>query len=305
MTAPQPPEYPSHWEADVLLRDGGTAHIRPITPADKDLLVDFYDHRVSDESKYYRFFSPMPHLSQRDVARFTEVDHRDRVAFILTLRGRMIAVGRYDVVSTGEAEVAFLVEDDFQGRGIAQILLEHLAQAGRERGVTKFTADVLPDNSRMIQTFRDAGYKVASVYEDGVISLQFSIDVTDTAVGRLARREHEAEAASIHRFFNPRSVAVIGASRRQETIGQALVRNLVIGDFTGRVYMVNPSSVAVSGMPAYKSVQDIPDDVDVAIVAVPAEAVQDVVLDCAAKGVHGLVVISSGFAETGEEGRAR
>ncbi|MEP9380791.1 GNAT family N-acetyltransferase [Nocardioides cheoyonin] len=304
MTAPAPIAWPSHWEADVLLRDGRTAHIRPITADDKELLVDFYA-RVSDESKYYRFFSPMPTLSERDVHRFTELDYVDRVAFILTLRGRMIAVGRYDVVRPGEAEVAFLVEDHYQGRGIAQILLEHLAQAGRERGITKFTADVLPDNSRMIQTFRDAGYKVASVYEDGVISLEFPIDVTDTAVGILAKREHEAEAASINRFFNPRSVAVIGASRRQETIGQALVRNLVIGDYAGRVYVVNPNTAAVSGMPAYKSVQDIADDVDVAIVAVPADAVQDVVLDCAAKGVHGLVVISSGFAETGEEGRQR
>ena len=121
----------------------------------------------------------------------------------------------------------------------------------------------------------------------------------------MVNREHRAEAASIERFFNPRSVAVIGASRRQDTIGQALVRNLVMGDFTGRVYVVNPSSAAVSGMPAFATVGDIPDDVDVAIVAVPAEAVQDVVLDCAAKGVHGLVVISSGFAETGEEGRQR
>ena len=200
MTAQQTPPYPSHWEADVLLRDGRTAHIRPIRSADKDLLVDFYDHRVSDESKYYRFFSPMPHLSARDIARFTEVDHKDRVAFILTLRGRMIAVGRYDVVKPGEAEVAFLVEDDYQGRGIAQILLEHLAQAGRERGVTKFTADVLPDNARMIQTFRDAGYKVASVYEDGVISLQFGIDVTDTAVGRLDRDVPLAERRVVARY---------------------------------------------------------------------------------------------------------
>src|SRR5690349_5208736 len=118
-------------------------------------------------------------------------------------------------------------------------------------------------------------------------------------------REHRAEAASIHRFFNPRSVAVIGASRRQDTIGQALVRNLVTGDFTGRVYAVNSTAAAVSGLPAYKSVTDIDDVVDVAIVAVPAESVADVVLDCAAKGVHGLIVISSGFAETGEEGRQR
>lgn len=302
MTAAEAP--PRHWEADVLLKDGSTAHIRPIRAEDKDLLVEFYS-RVSDQSKYYRFFSPMPTLSERDVARFTEVDHVDRVAFVVLLRGQMIAVGRYDVVEPGEAEVAFLVQDDHQGRGIAQVLLEHLAQAARERGIERFVAEVLPDNQPMIQTFRDAGYRVVSQYDDGVLSLEFPIDPTDTLVGAMRGREHRAEAASIERFFNPRSVAVIGASRRQDTIGQALVRNLVTGDFTGRVYAVNPSAAAVSGMPAYQAVGDIPDEVDVAVVAVPADAVTDVVLDCAAKGVHGLVVISSGFAETGEEGRQR
>jgi len=295
---------PTHWEADVLLRDGRTAHIRPIQPEDEQLMVEFYS-RVSDESKYYRFFSPMPRLSERDVRRFTHVDHHDRVALVMVLGGQMIAVGRYDVVEPKEAEVAFLVEDQHQGRGIAQLLLEHLAQAGRERGVERFTAEVLPDNNRMIQTFRDAGYQVASGYADGVITLEFPIDPTDTAIGVMHDREHVAESASIHRFFHPASVAIVGASRRQDTIGQLLVRNLVNADFTGRVYVVNPSASAVSGMPAYKSVNDIPDDVEVAIVAVPAEAVTDVVLDCAAKGVHGLIVISSGFAETGEEGRRR
>ncbi len=295
---------PSHWEADVLLRDGRTAHIRPIRSDDEQLMVEFYA-RVSDESKYYRFFSPMPKLSERDVRRFTHVDHRDRVALVMLLGGQMIAVGRYDVVRPTEAEVAFLVEDQHQGRGIGQLLLEHLAQAGRERGVERFVAEVLPDNNRMIQTFRDAGYRVASGYADGVITLEFPIDPTDTAIGVMHNREHVAESASIHRFFHPESVAIIGASRRQDTIGQLLVRNLVTADFTGRVYVVNPSATAVSGMPAYKSVNEIPDAVDVAIVAVPAEAVTDVVLDCAAKGVHGLIVISSGFAETGDEGRRR
>ncbi|HYG92394.1 MAG TPA: GNAT family N-acetyltransferase, partial [Nocardioides sp.] len=228
------------------------------------------------------------------------------VALVLLLQGRMIAVGRYDAGADGrEAEVAFLVEDQHQGRGIGQLLLEHLAQAGRERGVERFVAEVLPDNNKMIQTFREAGYRVASGYADGVITLEFPIDPTDTAIGVMHDREHVAESASIHRFFHPKSVAIVGASRRQDTIGQLLVRNLVNADFTGRVYVVNPAASAVSGMPAYKSVNEIPDDVDVAIVAVPAEAVTDVVLDCAAKGVHGLIVISSGFAETGEEGRHR
>jgi acyl-CoA synthetase (NDP forming)/GNAT superfamily N-acetyltransferase len=295
---------PTHWEADVLLRDGRTAHIRPIRAEDREVFVEFYA-RVSDQSKYYRFFSPMPRLSERDVDRFTNVDNVDRVALVLTLQGQIIAVGRYDVIKPGEAEVAFLVEDSHQGRGIGQLLLEHLSQAGRERGVERFVAEVLPDNTRMIQTFRDAGYRVASEYDEGVLQLEFSIDPTDTAIGLMSAREHKAESASIEKFFNPRSIAVIGASRRQETIGQALVRNLITGDFAGRVYAVNPTSHAVSGLPTYKSVVDIPDDVDVAIVAVPAEHVQDVVLDCAAKGVHGLIVVSAGFAETGEEGRVR
>ncbi len=295
---------PRHWDADVLLRDGRTAQLRPIRPEDAELLIDFYS-RVSDESKYYRFFSPMPTLSDRDVHRFTHVDHRERVAFVMLVGGQMIAVGRYDMVRAGEAEVAFLVEDRHQGRGIAQLLLEHLAQAGRERGIDRFVAEVLPDNQKMIRTFRDAGYRVASGYEDGVMLLEFPIDPTDTSVGVMTAREHRAEAASIVRFFHPRSVAVIGASRRQDTIGAALVRNLVTGNFTGRVYAVNQTSEAVSGLPAYATVNEIPDDVDVAVVAVPAEAVEDVVLDCAAKGVHGLVVISAGFAETGEQGRQR
>jgi acyl-CoA synthetase (NDP forming)/RimJ/RimL family protein N-acetyltransferase len=303
------PAYPRHWEADVLLRDGHTAHLRPISSDDSQRLVEFYAE-VSAESKYLRFFAPMPTLSQRDVERFTRVDHQDRVALVLTVADRIIAVGRFDRISPpdgagDEAEVAFLVQDAHQGRGIAQLLLEHLAQAGRERGVRKFVAEVLPENQRMIQIFRDAGYHVAGGFEDGVMRFEFGIDATDTSVSVMLSREHRAEAASIQRFFEARSVAIIGASRRQDTIGQTLVHNLVLGDYTGRVYVVNPSADAVSGMPAYKSVTDIPDQVDVAIVAVPADVVQDVVLDCAAKGVHGLIVISSGFAETGDEGRLR
>ncbi|MEI2712884.1 MAG: GNAT family N-acetyltransferase [Nocardioides sp.] len=297
-------ETPRHWEADVLLRDGGVAHIRPIRPDDEALLVAMYA-RVSDRSKYFRFFAPMPELSAKDRYRFTHVDHRERVALIMLLGGEMIGVGRYEQVTPGEAEVAFLVQDSHQGRGIGQLLLEHLAQAGRERGMERFVAEVLPENQAMIRTFKDAGYSVTSGFGDGVISLEFSIDPTDTAIGVMEQREHRADAASLDRFVNARSVAVIGASRRADSVGQALVRNLVLGDYTGEVYVVNPSATPVSGLPAYATVADIPGHVDVAVVAVPAENVQDVVLDCAAKGVHGLIVISSGFAETGEEGRQR
>ncbi|QNN53002.1 bifunctional GNAT family N-acetyltransferase/acetate--CoA ligase family protein [Nocardioides mesophilus] len=301
--------YPRHWEADVLLRDGQAAHLRPISGEDRELLVEFYE-QVSAESKYLRFFAPMPRLSERDVERFTHVDHHERVAFVLTVAQKIIAVGRFDTLPHEEgepvvAEVAFLVQDAHQGRGIAQLLLEHLAQAGRERGVDRFEAEVLPENHRMSQIFREAGYHVVGGFEDGVMRFRFPIDATETSVSVMQAREHRAEAASIERFFAARSVAVIGASRRQDTIGQTLVRNLVLGDYQGRVYVVNPAAESVAGMPAYASVGDIPDSVDIAVVAVPSDSVADVVLDCAAKGVHGLVVVSSGFAETGDEGRAR
>ena len=197
------------------------------------------------------------------------------------------------------------MQDAHQGRGIGNLLLEHLAQAGRERGIDKFVADVLPENRRMIQTFRDAGYQVDGGFTEGVMRVVFRIDPTDTSVNVMQAREHRAEAASIQRFFDAKSVAVIGASRRHDTIGQTLVRNLVLGDYQGRVYVVNPAATSVAGLPSYPTVAAIPDSVEVAIVAVPADAVHEVVLDCAAKGVHGLVVISSGFAETGDEGRRR
>ena len=304
--------YPRHWEADVLLRDGQVAHLRPITPDDAALLVDFYSH-VSAESKYLRFFAPMPQLSDRDVVRFTTVDHRDRVALMLmTVGTEMIAVGRFDRIprppgGTGpdEAEVAFLVQDAHQGRGVGQLLLEHLAQAGRELGVEHFVAEVLPENRRMIRTFSDAGYRVTGGFAEGVMRLDFPIDATDTSLEVMQAREHRAEAASIRRFLEARGVAVIGASRHHDTVGRALVRHLVLGDFQGRVYAVNPAAESVAGVPAYASVTDVPGPVDVAVVAVPAESVVDVVVDCAAKGVHGLVVVSSGFAESGDEGRRR
>lgn len=296
--------YPAHWEADVVLRDGRTAHLRPILPDDEQAMVDFYA-QVSDQSKYFRFFAPMPTLSEKDLHRFTNVDHYDRVAFVLTLAGQILAVGRYERTGPEDAEVAFLVQDKHQGRGIGQLLLEHLAQAGRECGVERFVAEVLPENTRMMQVFREMGYQVKSGWDEGTIHLVFDIDPTETSVGVMAAREHRAEAASIEAFLAARSVAVIGASRRSESIGAALVRNLVLGEYAGKIYVVNPNADSVSGMPAYANVGDIPDEVDVAVVAVPADTVQDVVLDCAAKGVHGLIVISSGFAETGEEGRQR
>ncbi|MFC0042186.1 GNAT family N-acetyltransferase [Actinomadura rayongensis] len=298
--------YPDHWEADVLLTDGGTAHLRPIRSADADLLREFYT-RLSPESIYYRFFSARPRLSEREIAHFTTVDHVDRVALIATIGGRMVAVVRYERLKDrpGTAEVAFLVEDEHQGRGLGPVLLEHIAAAARERGLTRFVASVLPDNRRMTRVFREVGYRAEQTFEDGVIELVLDLEPTETSVEVMIAREHRAESRSIQRLLTPRSVAVIGASRSEHSVGRTVLRNLLAGDFTGPVYPVHPTATAVGGVRAYRSVLEIPDDVDLAIVAVRAPVVQDVVEQCAGKGVHGLVVVSSGFGETGPDGRER
>jgi acyl-CoA synthetase (NDP forming)/RimJ/RimL family protein N-acetyltransferase len=297
-------QYPAHWEADVVLADGGTAHVRPIRPADADRLRAFYS-RLSDESIYFRFFGPRPRLSDREVAWFTNVDYLNRVALIATIGTEMVAVIRYDRTAPGEGEVAFLVEDAHQGRGVASVLLEHLAATARERGIERFVADVLPANMKMMGVLRQAGYTAETRFADGVVRMTLDLTPTETATEVTTAREHRAEARSIARLLTPGSVAVIGASREPGGVGHTVLRNLLAADFTGPVYPVHREVRAMAGVRAYPSVTAIDDEVDLAVVAVPAEGVLDVVKECAEKGVHGLVVVSSGFGETGEEGRGR
>ncbi|MEU8932852.1 GNAT family N-acetyltransferase [Streptomyces sp. NPDC048409] len=309
--------YPSHWEADIVLRDGGTARVRPITVDDADRLVSFYE-QVSDESKYYRFFAPYPRLSAKDVHRFTHHDFVDRVGLAATIGGEFVATVRYDRIGPGgmpasapadEAEVAFLVQDAHQGRGVASALLEHIAAVARERGIRRFAAEVLPANNKMIKVFTDAGYTQQRSFEDGVVRLEFDLEPTDRSVAVQRAREQRAEARSVRRLLTPGSVAVIGVGRAPGGVGRSVLGNLRDAGFTGRLYAVNqayPDDLKeVDGVPAHRSVRDIDGPVDLAVVAVPAEQVPGVVTDCGEHGVQGLVVLAAGYAESGPDGRER
>ncbi|MFE6783336.1 GNAT family N-acetyltransferase [Streptomyces sp. NPDC057680] len=312
-------DYPDHWEADVVLRDGGTARIRPITADDADRLVSFYE-QVSDESKYYRFFAPYPRLSAKDVHRFTHHDFVDRVGLAATVGGEFIATVRYDRINdrglpasapADEAEVAFLVQDAHQGRGVASALLEHIAAVARERDIRRFAAEVLPANNKMIKVFTDAGYTQKRSFEDGAVRLHLDLEPTDRSLAVQRAREQRAEARSVQRLLTPRSVAVVGAGRAPGGVGRTVLRNLLGAGYTGRVYAVNAAlagdgdPVAFDGVPAHPSVAAIGEPVDLAIVAVPAERVPEVVADCGEHGVQGLVVLSAGYAESGADGRER
>ncbi|WP_329221724.1 GNAT family N-acetyltransferase [Streptomyces sp. NBC_01485] len=310
-------EYPAHWEADVVLRDGGTARIRPITVDDAERLVSFYE-QVSDESKYYRFFAPYPRLSAKDVHRFTHHDFVDRVGLAATVGGEFIATVRYDRIGADgmaasapadEAEVAFLVQDAHQGRGVASALLEHIAAVARERDIRRFAAEVLPANSKMIKVFTDAGYTQKRSFEDGVVRLEFDLEPTERSLAVQRAREQRAEAHSVRRLLAPGSVAVVGTGRTPGGVGRSVLGNLREAGFTGRLYAVNkafPDDLKeLDGVPAHRSVRDIDGPVDLAVLAVPAEHVTEAVAECGEHGVQGLVVLSAGYAESGPDGRER
>lgn len=297
--------YPAHWEADVVLRDGATAHLRPVTPEDQQLLLEMF-HGQSETTIYLRFFSHKTTLTRRELARYTTVDHRDRVCFVILLGAALIGVGRYDRVGSGaEAEVAFMIADAHQGRGIGSILLEHLAAAARENGIDRFTAEVLPENRSMLHVFVEAGYDVARRFDDGVVALDFPIDPTERSVSVMASREHRAEARSTARILTPRTIAVVGASADPTNGGHTVVSHLLDGGFAGSLYGVNPTPFQRDGLRFAARVGEIEEQIDLAVVTVPMDAVLEVVADCGRAGAHAVVVMTGGWAEAGPEGAAR
>ncbi|MEV7592959.1 GNAT family N-acetyltransferase [Streptomyces sp. NPDC089922] len=315
MTIESDPSYPAHWEADVVLRDGGTARIRPITTEDAGRLVSFYE-QVSDESKYYRFFAPYPRLSDRDVHRFTHHDYVDRVGLAATVGEEFIGTVRYDRIGpdgrpasapADAAEVAFLVQDAHQGRGVASALLEHIGAVARERGIRRFAAEVLPANSKMIKVFTDAGYEQKRSFEDGSVHLSLGLEPTAESLAVQLAREQRAEARSVQRLLAPGSVAVVGVSRSGGGVGAAALRNLRDSGFHGHLYAVNEAvtSDLLDGVRAYRTLGAVGAPVDLAVIAVPAERVPDAVAACGEHGVQGLVVLSAGYGDSGPAGLAR
>ncbi|WP_433391717.1 GNAT family N-acetyltransferase [Micromonospora sp. KLBMP9576] len=290
---------------DVLLSDGTTVQLRPIRPSDGPGIVAMHS-RFSERTRYLRYFSPYPRIPDRDLRRFVNVDHRDREAFVVLVGDRIVAVGRYERLGpqAPEAEVALVVEDAYQGRGIGSVLLEHLADAAGRNDIANFVAEVLPANGAMLRVFSDFGYQVQRQFADGVVHLTFPIAPTDATLEVQRGREHRTEARSVARLLAPRGVAVYGASATGQGVGAAVLGHLRDGGYRGVVVPVHPGAATVGGLPAYPSAAEAGVPVDLAVVAVPPEAATEVVADAAAAGAHGLVVISAGFAEAGGDGAA-
>lgn len=289
---------------EVILRDGTSVTIRAVTPDDRAQLIGLF-RRMSPTSVRHRFFSAKRELMDSDLLYLTNGD----VALVATvqcgLEENLLGLGRYAVLpgTPGTAEIAFDVGDTDQGRGIGTLLLEHLAQIARTRGVSAFRAEVEADNRQMLEMFRQSGFVIHQAFADSVFHVDIPLDDTERFAAAVATRERIAASHSLRAVFAPRSVAVIGASRTCGTLGRAILDNLIGDRFSGAIYPVNASAAEIAGRRCYPSIAAIDAPVELAIIAVPAGSVESVVQECALCGVRAVVVISAGFAELSATGR--
>ena len=304
MTAAEPEvTYPAHLEADVVLRTGRTLRIRPVRSDDVERLREFFS-TLSPETLHARFFA----VCTADMALTyapSLVDYVHDFGVVGEVSSRIVAVAHYYASPQHPriAEVAFAIADDQQGRGIGTHLLEKLAVAARLNHIERFEAEVLAGNTRMLDVFLSSGFDVTRRSDGGTTHVSFAIEPTASSRSVAAGRAQNAAHESMKPIFEPRSIAVVGAGRRPGQLGHEIVSNLRHAGYTGELYIVNPNADEIEGVRSYPSLMDIGGTIDLAIVVVPAAEVEKVIDDCVKKSVRGVVVITAGFAETGEIGR--
>jgi acetate---CoA ligase (ADP-forming) len=257
-------DYPAYREADVVLRDGSTVHLRPVRAADEPMLREFFES-LSSDSRMFRFFSGASDLAEA-AERMADVDYAERYGLVAA-RGdgdRPVGHGAYVGTAPGRAEVAFAIADELQGQGLGTILLAHLAEVAEANGIEAFFAEVMPENHRMVEVFRESGFPIETSSEPGAIHVELPTSFGGEAVGRFEERDRLAAEAAVRAFLTPRSVAVVGASRRRETVGGAVFHNLLESRFDGVVHPVNPASDVVQSVRAHRRLADVPGPVDLA-----------------------------------------
>ncbi len=287
------------------MRDGSTVHLRPVRPTDQQRLLELFGS-LDPHSLAFRFFSGGTDLegAARELAR---VDYAQRFG-LLASRGaeaRPVGHGLYVGMGEGRAEVAFAIAPELQGLGLGTILLAHLAEAAAAQGIETFVAEVLPENHRMIELFRESGFPVRVRAAADTIRVELPTAFSADAVARFEDRDRLAAVAAVGAVLEPRSIAVVGASRDRDRVGGAVLANLRSAGFAGALHAVNPAAAEVQGVPAVAAVAELPDPVDLAVLAVPAAEVAATARECAARGVRALVVLSAGFGEIGPDGAAR
>jgi acyl-CoA synthetase (NDP forming)/GNAT superfamily N-acetyltransferase len=294
----------------ALLADGATVQIRPAAPGDFEAVKAMHE-AMAPGNAYLRFFSLSRMAAEREAQRICRVPGPDHAALLALYGAEMVGVASYEVAGDATedadvAEVAFAVADSMHHRGIATLLLEHLVSIARSRGIRAFTAETLSENADMLRVFAAAGLPARSTREDGVVTITIPLPPDDTSkeldeyLDTVALRERSANVASLRPVFDPKSVAVIGASRRQPAVGRPVLDNIKSCGYQGRLYAVdphavNPHTTQVGGVPSFPDVASLPEAPDLALIAVPPPEVLAAAEDCGTRGVRGLVVLTAGL----------
>ena len=291
---------------DVILRGGRTLRLRPPSEDDADAVRRFLAE-LSPTSMRLRFHG-VRRVDDAMVASFLDPDWTNEGVLLASAVGpdesdRVIGVASFIRLRDPRlAEVSFAVADDRQSDGIATRLLEQIAEEAGTVGIERFVAEVLPENRPMLRVFEDSGFKVSRSDEGGEIRVEFPIRSDERYREAVDLRDHTAVGPSLRPVLEPTSVAVVGASAREGSIGGAVFRNILEAGYTGSVFPVNRSGEPVAGHPAHASVAGLPVPIDLAVIAVPSGAVQSAVAEALSAGAKAVCVISAGFAETGPAG---
>ena len=244
-------------ESDIALRDGSTVHVRPVRPEDVER-IELFLGGLSDEARWFRFFSAGADVGA--MARwFADTRGGTGSSRCTSDDGLVVGHGQYVPDGTGSAEVAFAVADDWQGHGIATLLLAQLAEAAAAEGIAPVHRrgdDQQPQDDRYVP--RRRGSPSRSARGPGELEVTFPTTLTEDGRRRFEERERTAAVAAVEHVLRPRSVAIVGASRRPGSIGAAVMANLVAGGFTGPIYPVNPHAATIEGLPAYASLRECP-----------------------------------------------
>ena len=293
---------------DVILRGGETLRLRPPRESDTNEILEFF-RALSERSLYLRFHG-FPRLGPEVAEQLVDPNWSERGALVGTFaengRERIVAVANYvRLRDPAVAEAAFAVADEYQRRGIGTRLVEQLAERAGRQGIERIVAEVLAENRGMLGVFASLGFELTRELAGGEVEIAFPIRSTERYEARIDERDHVAVTASLRPFFDPRTVAVVGASRRRGSIGGELFRNVLEADFVGAAYPINRDGTAVAGVRAYATIADVPEAIDLAVICVPAASVLEAAEHALAHGTRALVVISAGFAETGQEGAER
>jgi acetate---CoA ligase (ADP-forming) len=249
-------------DGDVVLRDGSTVRIRAMQPSDEAGLCAMLN-LLSEDSRWLRFYCLQNSAGlAAEAHREANLDHASGLIACSGDDQRVVGHAFYVAIDDLRAEVAFTIANDFQGRGLGTILLGQLAQVAAANGIEVFEADVVAANHSMLHVFRASGFPIEVSANAGQLHIVFPTSFTDEARKQFEYRESIASVNALKLFFEPRAVAVIGASRQRDTIGGEIFHNLLNYGFKGAVYPVNPAASEIENVSAYSSVEAIAGPVD-------------------------------------------